>query len=399
MAKSKKQKEDEEISNEIGDINDAFKVLDDLNPHASFLNESSLSNVSDWIDTGSYALNAIISGSLFGGVPMGRLSGFIGPESCGKTLLINKIMANAQKKDIRVVYYDSENALDKNTAKRLGCDPSKIKHCPIEITEKCRNEIVAFLDKIKQLNLQGKVILAIDSVGNLITTQEKKKMDEGVFTPDMGERAKSLKSMMRALTHATAQANVPLIFSNHIYDDPSKLHKSAIKQQAGGSGPLYMSSIIVQIAKVIERITGEGDKNRDGNTEATELSKNMNGLTLRALTTKNRFIPPFLETEMYLNFKTGLNPYSGLLDMAVAYEVIEKVGHRYAFDGDIIGFYKDWKDRKDIWEDLIMPKLDTVLKEKLSFKNEIDHAADDIENDENIDDVELKTEDTGDIVK
>jgi recombination protein RecA len=351
----------------VGEIADAFKILDDLNPEAAFLSENSLSNVKEWIDTGSLALNAIISGSLYGGVPMGRLTGFIGPESCGKTLMANKIMANAQKKGMHVAYFDTEGALDEDTATRLGCDSSKIKHVPTELTEQCRNQIVKFLDTVIEKKLQGKVLVVIDSLGNLITTQEKRKIEEGSDTPDMGNRAKALKAMMRAITHSAAKANCPVIFTNHIYDDPSQLHPSAIKKQAGGSGPLYMASVIVQMAKKTEKA---GDnKNKDANDTVTPLSKDINGLTLRALTTKNRFVPPFLETEMYLNFKTGLNKYSGLLEMTEGYGILEKSGHRYVFAGENIGFYKEWKDNEEVWEK-ILPKLEEKLKLELTFKNE-----------------------------
>lgn len=352
---------------ESGDILDCFKAIDSLNPNAAFLNENSLSNVKEWIDTGSYALNAIISGSLYGGIPIGRLTGFVGPESCGKTLVCNKIMANAQKKNMHVAYFDTEGALDEETAKRLGCDPSKIKHVPSEITENCRNQIVKFLDTIVEKKLQGKVLLVIDSLGNLITAQEKKKIEEGSDTPDMGNRAKALKSMMRAITHSAAQANCPVIFTNHIYDDPSQLHPTAIKKQAGGSGPLYMASVIVQMAKKTEKT--EDTKNKDANTESTFLAKGINALTLRAFTTKNRFVPPYLEIEMYLNFRTGLNKYSGLLEMAEGYGVLEKAGHRYVFQGETLGFFKDWKDNEEVW-DKILPVLESKLQSALSFKNE-----------------------------
>jgi recombination protein RecA len=214
------------IEENFGNIEEAFQILSDLNPEATFLDDNSLSSVNEWIDTGCLALNAIISGSLYGGIPMGRLTGFVGPESCGKTLMANKIMANAQKKGMHVAYFDTEGALDENTAKRLGCDTSKIKHVPSEITEQCRNQIVKFLDTVIEKKLQGKVLIVIDSIGNLITTQEKKKIDEGNEAPDMGNRAKALKSMMRAITHSAAKANCPLIFTNHIYDDPSQLHPS-----------------------------------------------------------------------------------------------------------------------------------------------------------------------------
>jgi recombination protein RecA len=362
-----KTKNTEETEVKQGEIEDAFKILDDLNPESAFLSENSLSNVKEWVDTGSLALNAIISGSLYGGVPMGRLTGFIGPESCGKTLMANKIMANAQRKGMHVAYFDTEGALDDDTASRLGCDTSKIKHVPSELTESCRNQIVKFLDTVVEKKLQGKVLVIIDSLGNLITTQEKRKIEEGSDTPDMGNRAKALKSMMRAITHSAAKANCPVIFTNHIYEDPSQMHPSAIKKQAGGSGPLYMASVIIQMAKKTEKA---GDnKNKDSNDTVTPLSKDINGLTLRAFTTKNRFIPPFLETEMYLNFRTGLNKYSGLLEMAEGYNIIEKNGHRYVFNGETLGFYKDWKDDETAWAK-ILPVLEDKLKRELTFKNE-----------------------------
>lgn len=364
---AKKKSDNEEIIKSNPDIKDAFDVLDEMNPEATFLDENSLSTVKEWIDTGSLALNAIISGSLYGGVPMGRLTGFIGPESCGKTLMANKIMANAQKKGMHVAYFDTEGALDEDTAKRLGCDASKIKHVPSELTEQCRNQIIKFLGTVIEKGLQGKILIVIDSLGNLITTQEKKKIEEGSDTPDMGNRAKALKSMMRAITHSAAKANCPVIFTNHIYDDPSQLHPSAIKKQAGGSGPLYMASVIVQMAKKTERASDS--KNKDSNESSTPLSKDINGLTLRALTTKNRFVPPYLECEMYLNFRTGLNKYSGILEMAEGYGVLTKNGHRYVLGEETLGFFKDWKDDENTWNK-ILPLLEEKLKSELTFKNE-----------------------------
>jgi RecA/RadA recombinase len=281
--------------------------------------------------------------------------------------MANKIMANAQKKGMYVAYFDTEGALDEATAKRLGCNTAKIKHVPSEITEHCRNEIVQFLDTIVQNKLQGKVLIVIDSLGNLITAQEKKKIEEGSETLDMGNRSKQLKSLMRAVTHAAAKANCPVVFTNHIYEDPSQLHPTAIKKQAGGSGPLYMSSVIVQMAKKTER--AEDSKNKDSNTQTTLISKGINGATLRALTTKNRFVTPFLEIEMYLNFRTGLNKFSGLLEMAEGYGVIERRGHQFALNGESLGFYKDWKENEEVWNK-ILPLLEKKLQTELCFKNE-----------------------------
>jgi len=362
---AKKKTEDEQLKS--GDISDAFKILDDLNPDAQFLDENTLSTVNEWVDTGSMALNAIISGSLYGGIPMGRIIGFAGPTSCGKTLMVNKIMANAQKKGMHVVYFDTENALDKDTAQSLGCDPSKIKHCPIEIIEECRNQIVKFLKSVVDNGLQGKILLAIDSLGNLISSREAKIIEDGKDSADMGARAVSLKSMLRAITHAAAKANCPVIFTNHTYDNPGALYPTLVKSQSGGSGPLYMSSVLVQMATKQERV-GKSD-NKNASDETTPLSKDVNGLTMRALTTKNRFVPPFLEVEMYLNFRTGLSKYSGLLEMAEGYGVISKQGHRYVLGEEVLGFYKDFKDNNEIWA-RILPLLEEKLKSELKFKKE-----------------------------
>jgi RecA/RadA recombinase len=365
---AKKQKETIETQENDGVIEDAFKVLDDLNPDAAFLNENTLSTVKDWLDTGCMALNAIISGSLYGGIPMGRITGFAGPQACGKTLMVNKIMANAQKKGMHVVYFDTENALDPDTAINLGCDPKKIKHCPIEVIEECRNQIVKFLKTIIEKGLQGKVMLAIDSLGNLISAREAKVIEDGKDSADMGARAVSLKSMLRAITHAAAKANCPVVFTNHIYDNPGALYPTLIKSQSGGSGPLYMSSVLVQMSTKQERV-GKSD-NKNALDDVTPLSKDVNGLTMRALTTKNRFVPPFLECEMYLNFRSGLSKYSGLLEMAEGYGIIHKQGHRYAVGEEILGFYKDWKDDDSIWESKILPKLEEKLKTQLTFNRE-----------------------------
>ena len=349
------------------DINDAFKVLDDLNPNAAFLDENSLSTVTDWIDTGCMALNAIISGSLYGGIPVGRITGFAGPQACGKTLMVNKIMANAQKKGMHVVYFDTENALDKDTAENLGCDSSKIKHCPIEIIEDCRNQMVKFLKTVVEKGLQGKVIIAIDSLGNLISAREAKIIEDGKDSADMGARAVSLKSMLRAITHAAAKANTPIVFTNHTYDNPGAMYPTLVKSQSGGSGPLYMSSVLVQMATKQERVSRSDNKN--ATDETTPLSKDINGLTMRALTTKNRFVPPFLECEMYLNFKSGISKYSGLLEMVEGYGILTKQGHRHVLGDDILGFYKDWKDNDEIWSK-ILPKLEEKLKTELKFNKE-----------------------------
>jgi RecA/RadA recombinase len=352
------------------DVLAAFKVLDDLNPDATFLNESALSNISSFIDTGCMALNAIISGSLHGGVPSGRVTGFSGPTSCGKTYIINKILANAQKAGRYVVVFDTENAVDDKGATNMGLDTSKLKYCPVETVEQCRNQISQFLDSVLEKKLKGQFIISIDSLGNLVSTKEMNDVAAGKDAMDMGSRAKGLKSMLRVLTHKAAKTDVPILFSNHVYDNPAAMFPSLVKQQSGGSGPLYMSTVLVQMAVKNEKSSGSPNGNREAVDDTTPLSKDINGVTLRALTTKNRVVPPFMETEMYLNFRTGLAKFSGLLDMAVGYGVVIQSGSTFALaDGTKLGYYKSWRQDEEVWSK-ILPQLEIKLQSELQYKKE-----------------------------
>jgi len=212
------------------DVLSVFSKLDKLNPDASVLSENVLSNVDSWIDTGCMVLNAIISGSLYGGVPAGRITGFSGPSAAGKTFIINKILANAQKQGITPVIFDTEAAIDKSSTTGVGLDPTKTKYVPVQTVEACRNQISTFLDSVIEANMQGKFIISIDSLGNLASQKELDDTEKDKSAMDMGTRAKGLKSMMRLLTFKAAQAGVTILFSNHTYDDPAAMFPTLVKQ-------------------------------------------------------------------------------------------------------------------------------------------------------------------------
>jgi KaiC/GvpD/RAD55 family RecA-like ATPase len=175
-------------------LDEAFASLKKMNDNSGFLAENAQSIVSEFVDTGSLGLNAIVSGSFFKGIPKGRITGLVGPSGCGKTLIANQIIANAQKKDpdVWAVVWDSENAFDAQMAKSMNANINKIKHCPVETVEACRNEISTFLDNIKKdKSLHGKIIIVIDSLGNLASTKELEDAAKGKTAVDMGLRAKT----------------------------------------------------------------------------------------------------------------------------------------------------------------------------------------------------------------
>lgn len=346
-------------------LKDIFEAVDSLNPSASLLSEeNSLSIVNDWIDTGSYALNAIFSGSLYRGIPVGRITGFSGPSGAGKTLIVNKIIANAQKKGYFAAVWDTEAAMDKQSAVNVGIDPSRVKYYPVETVEDCRNQIATFLDKIIAANDPNlKVIIAIDSLGNLTSAKELNDVAQGKDAADMGSKAKAMKSMMRVLTYKAAKARVPIVFTNHVYDNPASMYPELVKKQSGGSGPIYLASLLVQLATRNEKI----DKNEDQKSIA--IAHNVSGVTLSAMTVKNRFVPPFLKTELYNNFRSGLEKYAGLKDIAVAFKVIEQTGSTYQLNGEKIGYAKTWENDPEFWENKVIPVLEQTLQKEVRYND------------------------------
>lgn len=362
--------------NELSALKDIFKTVDDLNPDGEILDQSTLSTADEWIDTGSYALNAIISGSLYKGVPAGRITGFSGPSGAGKTLIMNKIMGNAQKQGYIPVIWDSEVAVDKKSAVGAGLDPSKVKYYPVETVEDCRNQIGVFLDnviKARENNPDLKFIVAIDSLGNLASSKELKDAAAGKDAADVGQKAKAIKSMMRVLTYKAAKAKVPVLFSNHIYEG-MEMFPTLVKTQSGGKGPIYLASVLVQLSVRNEK-TSETPEN-----ESVAIAHNISGVTLGALTIKNRFVPAYLKTELYLNFKTGLDKHAGLFDIAEAFKVIEKPSRSVLYKGESMGYRKDLEFNAQFWEK-VLPDLENVLQQKLCYgQSEVDILNDKIAN-------------------
>lgn len=345
----------------------AFKSLKKINPDAEFLNNSTLSTITGYVDTGSYALNAIISGKIKeGGVPKGRITGFSGPSGCGKTLIINKIFGNAQRHHGMIpVMWDTEGAVDRRAAEGVGCDVNNYIWNSADTIEQCRNDMVKFLDEIiADPDMKGKFIFAIDSLGNLINAKELQDISKDKDSADMGLRARAMKSLMRTLSNKASKAQVPILFSNHIYDDPSAMFPSLIKNQGGGKGPIYLSTVLVQMAMT-------QNKDEEDENKKIAIANKVSGITMSAMTVKNRIVPPFLKTELELNFKTGLDKYSGLEVMAIAYDVVKQTGATYQLpNGTKLGYFKQWRKNTELWENTIIPELQKKLDIELTYSTD-----------------------------
>ena len=357
------------------DITSALDSIDSINPFATYLNNNTLSRVGEWIDTGSYVLNAIISGSIHGGIPKGRVTVLAGESMTGKSLFVQKILAKAQEDGLVPVIFDTENAIDPEGAERLGLDISKVKYVPCTSIEQTRNSLYKFLMTVREKGLEGKFIVAIDSLANLQSELELTRMSKDSVSTDMGTKARAMKTLMQTCTNLGAVTQTTILCTNHVYDDPTALFPSIEKNMPGGKSCIYLPSVTVQLAR--KPMKSDGGKTVDG--ELAVGQKKYAGIIIRALTRKNRFIKQYLEGEMYLSFASGLDRYYGLVDLAVGVGAVIQTGATYQLeDGKKLGYYKNWRKDVKLWEETILPKLEERIKDEWSYSNKEEDPPDEL---------------------
>jgi RecA/RadA recombinase len=351
---------------------EVLEALGELNsPAATFLSESTLSRIGEYVDTGSMVLNAIISGSLYGGIPKGRVTLLAGESKVGKSLFMLKILANAQKDGLVPVIFDSENAIDPEGAARFGLDVTKVKYVPCTSIEQARNAIYKFLTSVQEKGLTGKFIIGIDSLSNMFSEMEIKRMEKESTSTDMGTRARAMKTLMMTLTNMCGITGTTAVCTNHIYDNPGEMYPSLEKSMPGGKALVYLPSVTVQLAR--KPMKDDGGKTIEDDRAVGQ--KNYSGIVIRALTVKNRLIRQYLEGEMYLSFATGLDKRYGLLDLLVGMGVIIQTGATYQMpDGSKMGYFKNWRKDSKLWEDVLLPKLEEVIKDNWSYGTMEDDA-------------------------
>jgi RecA/RadA recombinase len=337
----------------------SLKALDDVVPYSAFLSESTLSSVDDWIDTGSMVLNALISGSLYGGIPNGRITQFAGPSGAFKTGVVLNIMANAQKKGLIPVIFDTEGAIDPESAAKFGLDISNVKYVGCESVEQTRNAIHKFLTNVREKKQFGKFIIVIDSLANLNSEMELSRMDKDSMSADMGTFAKSIKSLLKRCTNMSTLTKTPIVITNHVYDDPSAMYPSLEKNMPGGKAAVYLPSVTVQLARKLVK----DSENKQVSDKLSASQKNYSGVVIRALTVKNRFIKQYLEGEFYLSFSKGIDKYFGLLEIMKGMGVVSNSGSSYTdWEGNKLGYYKSFSKNIDLWEHKLLPELEKRIK-------------------------------------
>ena len=274
--------------------------------HVDVLSKSNIAQINNWIPTPHYDLNRVLSGSIFKGLPEKTLTALVGPESSFKSSFMCLTMANAQKQGYIPVIIDTEGAWNSFFVKNWGLDSDNI----LYVYSPFIDEVIRVIGSL--LNSGEKYIIGIDSIGNLETEKlEKELLDGEEPKADMGVLQKKIKRMLKILLAVCKKQNSIALIAGHYYGNPSQY--GAAESIGGGYHMRLAPHIIISLKK---------SKILDG-------SKNVVGNRIKAITLKNRYYPAFQETLIDINYREGINKYSGLIDVAMEAGFIERNGGWY----------------------------------------------------------------------
>ena len=313
----------------------------------------------DWISTGNYALNYLISGDFQRGIPLGKVTVFAGDSGAGKSYICSgNIIKNAQEQGIFVVLVDSENALDEDWLKALGVDTSESKLLKLSMAmiDDVAKTISTFMSDYKALpdGERPKVMFVIDSLGMLLTPTDVNQFDAGEMKGDLGRKPKALTSLVRNCVNMFGSYNVGLVCTNHTYASQDMFDPD--DKISGGQGFIYASSIVVAMKKLKLKEDEDGNKISD-----------VMGIRAACKVMKTRYAKPFESVQVKIPYETGMSPYSGLTDLIEKKVLLKKEGNSLVFttsDGEIIKkFRKGWERNDD-------GCLDTVMKDFVNIKEE-----------------------------
>ena len=313
----------------------------------------------DWISTGNYALNYLISGDFTRGIPLGKVTVFAGDSGAGKSYICSgNIVKNAQEQGIFVVLIDSENALDEDWLKALGVDTSESKLLKLSMAmiDDVAKTISTFMSDYKALpeGERPKVMFVIDSLGMLLTPTDVNQFDAGEMKGDLGRKPKALTALVRNCVNMFGSYNVGLVCTNHTYASQDMFDPD--DKISGGQGFIYASSIVVAMKKMKLKEDEDGNKVSD-----------VNGIRAGCKVMKTRYAKPFEGVQVKIPYTTGMSPYSGLVDLIEKKEMLKREGNSLVFttsEGEIIKkFRKAWEKNDDGCLDKVMIDFKNIKTE------------------------------------
>lgn len=328
--------------------------------NSEVLENSGLFNIKDQIRTRVPIINAAFSGDLFGGFTTG-LTILSGESKTFKTMLSLYCLKAYQDKykDAICLFYDCEFGVTPQYLKSFGIDTSRVLHIPLEHVEQLKFDMVKRLEAIER---NDKVFILVDSLGNLASKKEVEDAVEQKSVADMS-RAKAIRSLLRIITPHLTSKNIPCFMINHIYKEQGLFPKDVIP---GGTAVTYAANTIFVITKAQEK---------DG-TEVTGYKFTIN-------IHKSRFVKEKSKFAFSVDMTSGINQWSGLLDLALEANYVAKPSNGwYSKVDQETGELLDNKvrakdtDSFEFWEDILKNKNFTQwIKDKYQYGSDFDMDA------------------------
>jgi len=327
-----------EIVKEIGD--DFTKIASDIDETERF------------IDTGSHIFNAVVSGSIYGGVSSNKITAIAGESSTGKTYFSLAVVKNFldNNPDGYCLYFDTEAAITKGLLASRGIDQERLVVINVVTIEQFRGKALKAVDiylKTEEENRKP-CMFVLDSLGMLSTEKEITDTLNDKMVRDM-TKSQLVKGAFRMLTLKLGQANIPLIVTNHTYDVIGSYVPT--KEMGGGSGLKYAASTIIYLSKKKEK-------------DKTEVVGNI----IKAKTAKSRLSKENKQVEIRLYYdERGLDRYYGLLELGELGGLWKNVAGRYEMDGKKVYAKEIYKNPDKYFTEEVMQKLDDISKEEYSY--------------------------------
>ena len=296
----------------------------------------------DWVNTGNYALNYLISGDFHKGVPLGKVTVFAGESGAGKSYFASgNIVRHAQQQGIFVVLIDSENALDEKWLQALGVDTGedKLLKLSMSMIDDVAKTISTFMNDYKILDDadKPKVLFVIDSLGMLLTPTDVDQFDKGDMKGDMGRKPKALTALVRNTVNMIGAFNVGMVCTNHTYASQDMFDPD--DKISGGQGFIYASSIVVAMKKLKLKEEEAGNKVSD-----------VRGIRAGCKVMKTRYAKPFEGVQVKIPYETGMDPYSGLVDLFEKKGILVQQGNRLKYINangeEVLEYRKAWTGEK-----------------------------------------------------
>ena len=337
----------------MGFLNSVIK--DSGNEFASIVSDGvAAGDVTSFVDTGSYIFNAVVSGSIFGGIPSNKVTALAGESSTGKTFFALSVVRSFLSNNPTggVIYFESESALSKDMIESRGIDSKRMVIFPVATIEEFRTQAVRIVDKYMKEPKEDRepMMFVLDSLGMLSTSKEMEDITNDKQVRDM-TKSQLIKGAFRVLTLKLGQAGIPMLVTNHTYDVIGSY--VPMKEMGGGSGLKYAASTIIYLSKA---------KEKDG----TDVVGNI----IKCESKKSRLTKEGSKVATRLYFdERGLDKYYGLLELGEKHGVFKRVGNRIAIGGSNVYPKSILSDPTKYFTDEVMAKLEEAAKTEFSYGN------------------------------